>query len=146
MLVTEREGRISLLDTANGTLTIFQGVPLVKVKGQGGMLDVAVPPDFQTGGWVYFTFVRGQADQGVTVLARAKRAGNKLVNWQDLLETRSATSTTQHFGSRITFDETGHVYFGVGDRGVRPNGQDLSNHGGTAMRLKRDGSVPKENP
>jgi glucose/arabinose dehydrogenase len=146
MLVTERKGRISLIDTASGKRSALQGLPPVKAEGQGGMLDVAVPPDFKTGDWIYFTFVRDKADEGVTVLARAKLAGNKLVDWQDLLETRSATDTTYHFGSRITFDETGHVYFGVGDRGVRPNAQDLTNHAGTVMRLKRDGSVPADNP
>jgi glucose/arabinose dehydrogenase len=146
MLVTEREGRISLLDTASGNLTILQGAPPVKVAGQGGMLDVAVPPDFKTGDWIYFTLVRDKAGQGVTVLARTKLAGEKLVDWQDLLETRSASGDNQHFGSRITFDETGHVYFGVGDRGKRPNAQDLSNHAGTVMRLRRDGSIPEDNP
>ena len=146
MVVTEREGRINLIDIARGKRIALQGVPTVKADGQGGMLDVAVPPDFKSGDWIYFTFVRNKADEGVTVLARAKLADNKLINWQDLLETRSATDTTYHFGSRITFDETGHVYFGVGDRGVRPNAQDLTNHAGTVMRLKRDGSVPKDNP
>ena len=146
VLVTEREGRISLLDTASGKRSSLQGAPPVKADGQGGMLDVAVPPNFKRGDWIYFTFVRDKANQGVTVLARAKLAGNKLVDWQDLLETRSASNTTYHFGSRITFDESGHVYFGVGDRGVRPNSQDLTNHAGTIMRLKRNGSVPKDNP
>jgi glucose/arabinose dehydrogenase len=146
MVVTEREGRISLLDTDNGKLTLLQGAPAVKAEGQGGMLDVAVPPDFKAGDWIYFTFVRDKADQGVTVLSRAKLAGNRLVEWQDLLETRSATDTTYHFGSRIAFDETGQVYFGVGDRGERPIAQDLANHAGTVMRLKRDGSLPKDNP
>ncbi len=146
LLLTEREGRISLLNTASGKRTTLQGAPPVKADGQGGMLDVAVPPDFTPGDWIYFTFVRDKASQGVTVLARARLAGTKLVDWQDLLETRSATNTTFHFGSRITFDETGHVYFGVGDRGVRPNSQDLTNHAGTIMRLKREGSVPADNP
>ena len=146
MLVTEREGRISLLDTDSGKRTALQGVPAVMADGQGGMLDVAVPPDFTSGDWIYFTFVRDKADEGVTVLARARLTGNTLIAWQDLLETRSATDTGYHFGSRITFDETDHVYFGVGDRGVRPTAQDMTNHAGTVMRLKRDGSVPKDNP
>lgn len=146
MLVTEREGKISLLDTISGKLTRLQKVPAVKAKGQGGMLDVAVPPNFKTGDWIYFTFVRDKSGEGVTVLARAKQAGDKLVDWQDLLETRSATDTTYHFGSRIAFDESGHVFFGVGDRGERSTAQDLSNHAGTVMRLNRDGSIPQENP
>jgi glucose/arabinose dehydrogenase len=110
------------------------------------MLDVAVPPDFTPGDWIYFTFVRDKNGEGVTVLARARLSGHTLVQWQDLLETRSATDTDHHFGSRIAFDETGHIYFGVGDRGERPNGQDRSNHAGCVMRLNRDGSVPGDNP
>jgi glucose/arabinose dehydrogenase len=124
----------------------LQGVPEVFTEGQAGMLDVAIPPDFITGDWIYFTFVRDKDDQGVTVLARARLADNKLVQWQDLLETRSATDTGYHFGSRIAFDDTSHVYFGVGDRGERPNSQDLANHAGSVMRLTRDGRIPEDNP
>jgi len=146
MLITEREGPIKHLDLQTKTLTTLQGVPAVLAEGQGGMLDVSVPPDFKTGDWIYFTFVRNKNDQGVTVLARAKLKGKALTQWQDLLETQSATDTGYHFGSRIAFDENNHVYFGVGDRGERPNGQDLSNHAGSVMRLNRDSSIPKDNP
>jgi glucose/arabinose dehydrogenase len=146
LLVTEREGSIKLLDTRSKNLTEVQGAPAVLAEGQGGLLDVAVPPGFKAGDWIYFTFVRDKDGEGVTVLARAKLASNKLVQWQDLLETRSATGTGRHFGSRIAFDEKGYVYFGVGDRGERPTAQDLSNHAGSVMRLFRDGRVPPDNP
>lgn len=146
LLITEREGTVKLLDIRNKTLTAIQNAPAVRVEGQGGLLDVAVPPDFKTGDWIYFTFVRNKDGEGVTVLARAKLTGNKLVQWQDLLETKSATDTRHHFGSRIAFDENGHVYFGVGDRGERPNAQDTTNHAGSVMRLMRDGRIPKDNP
>ena len=146
LLITEREGSIKLLDTQGQTLTPVQGAPAVFAVGQGGLLDVAVPPDFKPGDWIYFTFVRARDDQGVTVLARAKLSSNKLVQWQDLLETRSATDSGRHFGSRIVFDEKGYIYFGVGDRGDRPTAQDLTNHAGSVMRLYRDGRVPQDNP
>jgi glucose/arabinose dehydrogenase len=146
LLITEREGHIHLLDIRARKPVRLQGAPAVLAEGQGGMLDVAVPPDFTPGDWIYFTFVRDKNGAGVTVLARARLRGHKLVQWQDLLETRSATGSSQHFGSRIAVDETGHIYFGVGDRGERPNGQDRSNHAGCVMRLKRDGSVPGDNP
>jgi glucose/arabinose dehydrogenase len=146
LLITEREGHINLLDTRSRKPVRLQGAPAVLAEGQGGMLDVAVPPDFTPGDWIYFTFVRDKNGEGVTVLARARLSGHTLVQWQDLLETRSATDTGHHFGSRIAFDETGHIYFGVGDRGERPNGQDRSNHAGCVMRLNRDGSVPGDNP
>ena len=146
LLITAREGHINLLDTRTQKPVRLQGAPAVLAEGQGGMLDVAVPPDFTAGDWIYFTFVRDRNGAGVTVLARARLSGHTLVQWQDLLETRSATGTGYHFGSRIAFDETGHIYFGVGDRGERPNGQNRSNHAGCVMRLKRDGSVPGDNP
>ena len=63
-----------------------------------------------------------------------------------MLITRSASTPGRHFGSRITFDGTGHLFFSVGDRGVRPNGQDLSTHAGSILRLTLDGSVPENNP
>ena len=146
MLITEREGSIRLFDIQSKTLTEVQGAPAVLAEGQGGLLDVAVPPDFTAGDWIYFTFVRDKDGEGVTVLARAKLASNKMMQWQDLLETRSATGTGRHFGSRIAFDEKGYIYFGVGDRGERPNSQDLTNHAGSVMRLYRDGRVPQDNP
>ena len=146
LILTEREGNIKLLDTRSGMLTPLQGAPAVLAEGQGGMLDVSVPPDFKPGDWIYFTFSRDKDIGGATVLARARLSGNRLAQWQDLLETQSATSTGYHFGSRIAFDEKGHVYFGVGDRGERPNSQDLGNHAGTVMRLTRDGRIPEDNP
>lgn len=146
ILITEREGGAKLFNTQSKTLTLLKGAPEVLAEGQGGLLDVAVPPDFTPGDWIYFTFVRNKNGEGVTVLARARLTGNKLAQWQDLLETQSATDTGRHFGSRIAFDETGYVYFGVGDRGERPNSQNLKNHAGSVMRLYRDGKVPKDNP
>ena len=146
LLVTEREGKISLFNTRTKRLTPLKGAPAVYAKGQAGMLDVAVPPDFTPGDWIYFTFVRDRNDQGVTVLARAKLEGDRLVEWQDLLETKSASGTGRHFGSRIAFDAEGHVYFGVGDRGERPNSQNTRNHAGSVMRLTRDGRIPEDNP
>lgn len=146
LLFTERAGRVALLDVASGAVQTIQGAPEVLVAGQGGLLDVAVPPDFSKGDWIYFTFVRDRDDEGVTVLARAHLRGGRLVDWQDLLETRSATDTGYHFGSRIAFDDEDHVYFGIGDRGERANSQDLSNHAGTVLRLRRSGAVPADNP
>ena len=146
IIITQRSGKIHLLNVETAKLRSLKGVPAVLAEGQGGLLDVAVAADFQRGDWIYFTFVRDKDGEGVTVLARARLQGDQLVSWQDLLETQSSTDTTYHFGSRISFDETGHVYFGVGDRGVRPTAQDLTNHNGSVMRLSRDGKIPNDNP
>lgn len=146
LLVTEKEGSVKHIDLSSGKLSNLGGVPQVWNHGQGGLLDVAVPPEFSEGGWIYFTLAREQGGQGITVLARARLKGDILADWQDLLVTRSASTADVHFGSRIAFDDRGHLFFSVGDRGTRENGQDLSSHAGKILRLNRDGSIPQDNP
>jgi len=146
MIITERDGNIYILSIKTGSIRPVKGAPVVMAEGQGGLLDVAVPRDYKNTGWLYFTYIRNKQGKGVTVLARAMLKGDHLIRWQDLLVTKSASATGRHFGSRIAFDDKGNVYFGVGDRGVRPNAQNLSNHAGTVMRLKRNGTIPKDNP
>lgn len=146
LLVTEREGSIRLIDLKSSKNIRLKNVPKVLAQGQGGMLDVALPPNYSITGWIYFTYVKAVNEQGATVLARAKLKDNSLIKWKELLVTDSGTDEGYHFGSRIAFDDKGHVYFGVGDRGERPNAQDLTNHAGTIIRLNLDGSIPKDNP
>ena len=146
LLITEREGSIKLFNLQKLTTVTLKNTPNVLADGQGGMLDVVLAPDFKTSGWIYFTYVKAVNGQGVTVLARARLKNQQFYEWQELLVTRSATSLDYHFGSRITFDENKHVYFGIGDRGQRPNSQDLSNHAGSIIRLNFDGSLPPDNP
>ena len=146
LLVTEREGNILLFDIEKNS-KINLTIPVkIMVEGQGGLLDVAIPPNNNSTRWIYFTYVKNVDDEGVVVLARGKLDGAQFSSWQELLISESATSENYHFGSRITFDNKGHVYFGIGDRGERPNAQDLSNHAGTILRLNLDGSIPKDNP
>lgn len=146
LLVTEREGPVLLLDLKRSTKTILKNIPNVMVEGQGGMLDVALAPDYKKSGWIYFTYVKDIDGEGATVLARTKIKYDKFNSWQELLVTNSTTDSTLHFGSRIAFDGRGHVFFGIGDRGVRSNAQDLTNHAGSIIRLNLDGSIPKDNP
>ena len=146
LIFTEREGAVKILNLDNLKITTLHGAAEVVAAGQGGMLDVAKSPDYASRGWLYFTYSKGTDSGVVTTLARAKRDGNKLTEWQDLLISASATNTGRHFGSRIAFDGKGHVYFGIGDRGERDNAQNLSNHAGTIMRLKLNGSTPDDNP
>ena len=146
LLVTERAGRARLIDLESGSATKVQGLPEILARGQGGLLDVATGPAFATDGWIYFTYSKPHDGEAATTLARARLDASRLVDWQDLLVTDSATSSGQHFGSRIAFDESGHVFFGVGDRGDRDSSQEPRNHQGTIMRLRLDGSVPRDNP
>jgi glucose/arabinose dehydrogenase len=146
LLLTERSGTVRLLDLEHGSSVSLSGVPEVVAEGQGGMLDVAIGPNYDAEGWIYFTYSKRSGSEAATTLARARLAGNRLLDWEDLLVTDSATGGRRHFGSRIAFDDKGHVFFGVGDRGERDMAQDLSNHVGTIMRLNLDGTVPADNP
>ena len=130
----------------SGERTVLQGGPEVFNEGQGGMLDVAVPRGYSRGDWIYFTYSKRQGRMAVTTLARAHVSGDQLIDWDNLLITKSATTASHHFGSRITFDSKGHLFFTIGDRGYRPNGQDLSNHAGSILHLRLDGTVPGDNP
>ena len=146
IIITEREGNFKLLNLKSKKIQLLTGGPKVMQIGQGGLLDVALAPDYKNSGWIYFTYVKNVDDEGATTLARARLSGSRLVDWQDLLVTVSTTDTGYHFGSRIAFDGKGHLFFGIGDRGERSNSQDLSNHAGTVIRLNLDGSVPEDNP
>jgi len=146
LLVTERKGLVRLLDIKNIAAVTLAGTPEVVAEGQGGLLDVAIGPNYASEGWIYFTYSKPSNTEAATTLARARLHQDRLIDWQDLLVTDSATDTRRHFGSRITFDDKGHVFFGVGDRGKRDMAQDLSNHAGSIMRLNLDGSIPQDNP
>lgn len=146
LLITERSGSTLLYDLKTSKKIILENTPKVLHAGQGGMLDVAVSPNYKKSGWIYFTYVKEDIGEGITVLARAKLKNNELSEWNDLLLSKSRTSKSYHFGSRITFDNKGHVFFGIGDRGVRSNAQDKKNHAGSIIRLNLDGSIPADNP
>lgn len=146
LLVTQRSGKLSQLNLSTGQRTNISGLPAVYAKGQGGLFDIKKSPDYEQHQWLYFTYAKPVDGKGRTTLARAKLNGLRLVQWQDLLITKSATGTSRHFGSRIAFDTSGHVFFSVGDRGHRPNSQDLTTHAGSILRLNLDGSVPGDNP
>lgn len=146
ILFTERRGALGILNIESGAVDRVSGLPDVLAEGQGGLMDVAVPADYKQQGWIYFTYSKNIQGQGATTLARSRLKNHRLHQWQDLLVTQSRSDTSRHYGSRIAFDDQGHVYFSVGDRGVRPNGQDLKTHAGAILRLKRNGDVPDDNP
>jgi len=143
-IVSFKNGFFAILDTNNKTLKYIKKLDVYE-KGQAGLLDVKASLNFKNDNTIFFTYVKSIDNMGVTTLAKAKLINEKLVNIEDILVTKSATNTTRHFGSRITFDEK-HIYFSVGDRGERDNAQDLRNHAGSIIRLNLDGTVPKTNP
>jgi glucose/arabinose dehydrogenase len=142
LIFTEKSGKISLLNTKTLQTTPLSGLAKdMLILGQGGLMDVKVKD-----AWIYFTYVKDIDGKGATTLARAKLKGLQLINWQDLHVSKSVSDTGRHFGSRITFDEEGYLFYSIGDRGVRANGQDTNTHAGSILRLHVDGKVPKDNP
>lgn len=155
MLITQRTGEIVRFDPNTGEHKTLFSPPAVFVSGQGGLLDIKKSPQFEQDRTLFVTYSREVYGQGATTLARFTYPKNHqkitdrkqlAASWTDLFVSKSRSKTGRHYGSRIAFDNAGYLYFTVGDRGVRPNGQDLSTHAGTVLRLKQDGTTPKDNP
>jgi len=146
LLITLKDGRIKILNISTKEITDVLNVPNILYGGQGGLLDVQTSPTFEKDKLLYFTYVKSVGEEAVTTLAQARFEDNELFDWVDLLVSKSSSETLRHFGSRITFDEKGHIYFSIGDRGVRANGQNLSTHAGSILRLNIDGTIPEDNP
>lgn len=146
MLITERPGRLRIF--ANGRLerAPVGGLPKVYARGQGGLLDVCLHPDFARNSLLYLTY-SGEGDGGAaTVLARAEFRNNALVGVQRIFEALPRTSGGLHFGSRIVFDKAGLLYVTCGERYQMQRAQNLADLGGKVVRLRDDGSIPPDNP
>lgn len=146
MILSYKNGNIYTFDLK--TLKFKKAINQIRVHniGQGGLLDIKKSPNFEKDKTFYLTYSKSIDNRGLTTLAKAKYENEKLIDFEDILITKSATSKNVHFGSRITFDEEGHIFFTIGDRGVRNSAQNLSNHAGTVIRLNLDGTIPKDNP
>ena len=155
-LVSEREGVLKRVrfSSDDAQINIVQGLPEILPTGQGGLLDVRVAPDQQPNiekPVIYFTYVGNSSVPGkhnipTLKLSRAELDGLQLINQQVLFEANKPQKGGRHFGSRIAFDNKGHIYFSMGDRGQRNSSQDLGQHSGSIFRLKLDGSIPEDNP
>ena len=147
-LVTEKSG--ILYRVVNGEKTAVSGIPDLYVRGQGGLLDIALHPEFKLNSIIYITLstnIGGDDKGGNTSLYSAMLNGDKLKNTKLLYKAIPNTKKGQHWGSRIIFDDEGYLYFSVGDRGNRDiNPQDISRDGGKIYRLNLDGSIPNDNP
>lgn len=145
-LVTERPGRLRIV--RDGTLSEpISGLPDIRVTGQGGLMDVALAPDFATSRILYFTAsIPGEGGQGTAVFSARLSADEKtLSDVKRLFAMNRFTGKGQHFGSRIAIAPDGTLFFGIGDRGERDRAQDPADHAGSILRINPDGSVPKDN-
>jgi glucose/arabinose dehydrogenase len=146
LIITLKTGRLALLDISKSRTRFISGTPAVDASGQGGFLDVAILPQSSPSPWIYFTYAQPTKNGATTALGRAKLSSERLIDWQTLFVADAESDSAKHFGSRIAFDQAGHVFFSVGERGNRNDAQDLTNHAGSIIRLNLDGSVPSDNP
>lgn len=147
MLINEKEGK--MIHYKEGNKTEVQGLPKISNRGQGGLLDIILHPNYDENGWIYITYAspEGEDDGGNTAVMRAKFENNALTNKELLYKATPNTKKGQHFGSRIVFDNSGYLYFTIGDRGDRDvNPQDITRDGGKVYRLNDDGTIPGDNP
>jgi len=147
ILINEKEGK--MIHYKDGKKTTIEDVPKVYNRGQGGLLDIALHPNYKENGWIYITYAssEGEGEGGNTALMRAKLKDNKLIDKQLLYKATPNTTRGQHFGSRIVFDNQGYLYFTIGERGEEfVNPQDITRDGGKVYRLHDDGTIPEDNP
>ena len=146
IIFTERRGALKIL-TVNGSVVTVNNTPTLVAKGQGGLLDVRVHPNFVENHWIYLTYTLLVNDQNMTTaLGRAHLDNNTLVDFEQLFAAVDANENTIHFGSRIEFDQQGHLFLSVGERDERHKAQNLNNHNGKILRLNEDGTIPSDNP
>jgi glucose/arabinose dehydrogenase len=145
-LVTERPGRLNLID--NGEVVEVSGVPEVNVERQGGLLDLALHPDYEINGWIYMSYSKPNGNgETATAVARGRLEGNTLVDVEDVFVQNRYSEPGQHYGSRLAWTNDGKLLVTIGDRWFEPlRAQDLSDHAGSVLRLNEDGSVPNDNP
>jgi glucose/arabinose dehydrogenase len=147
MLVTERPGRMRIVEK-DGTLGApLQGLPKVDVGGQGGLLDVVLDPKFAENRLVYWSYSEAGDGGNSTAVARARLEGNRLADLQVIFRQAPKFASSSHFGSRLVFARDGRLFVTLGDRFARKDdAQTLDNHHGKVVRIEPDGRVPADNP
>ncbi len=149
LIINERSGHM-IRYTVSGEKQEISGLPDIVAKGQGGLLDIELHPDYPTNGWLYFSYSSPNEDNpklASTAIMRARLKGNQLVDQERIFRAMPQTETRHHYGCKLEFDKDGYLYFSVGDRGNRDrHPQYLDNDNGKIHRINDDGTVPKDNP
>ncbi|WPP50152.1 PQQ-dependent sugar dehydrogenase [Catalinimonas niigatensis] len=147
MLITEKGGKLKHFDPRTETVKEIKGMPEVYVRGQGGLFDLELHPNYDENGWIYITHAYAEGgNEGNTALMRAKLEGDELVEQEVLFKGTPLRDSNPHFGGRIEFDKQGYLYLSIGDRGAMEEAQNPENVLGTVMRFNDDGSIPEDNP
>ncbi|WP_299819045.1 PQQ-dependent sugar dehydrogenase [uncultured Jannaschia sp.] len=149
MLVTELPGDLVLVSPDGTVSEPIEGTPSVFAQGQGGLMDVALHPDFAENRLVYLSFAEpGEDATAGTSLGRGRLSedATRIEDWEVIFRQEPKVEGPNHFGNRIAFDGAGHVFLALGERFQFGPAQDLSNTMGTTVRLNLDGTIPQDNP
>lgn len=148
-LITDRVGHLYRY-REGGALQEIIGIPEVKAEEQGGLLDVAIHPNFRENQLVYLSFSKpdpNHSRRATTAVVRGRLEQNELKEIEEIFLALPYLPTQHHYGSRLQFDSAGYLFISIGDRGRRKqNPQSLSNHCGKIHRVFDDGSIPPDNP
>ena len=146
MLVTERVGTLRIVNSDGSVSQPLSGVPEVAARGQGGLLDVALDPEFFSNKLIYLSYAEPGDGGAGTAVARGRLAGETLEDLKVIFQQTPKVKGSGHFGSRLTFAPDGTLFVTLGDRRKLDLVQDLSSHVGKIVRINPDGSVPQDNP
>jgi len=147
MLVTERPGRLRIVDAGGTVSPPVTGVPEVYARGQGGLLDVALSPTFATDRLVFLSYAEPTERGGRTAVARGMLDGGVLREVRTIFRQQPDASGANHWGGRLSFGRDGTLFVALGDRfSLRDRAQDLDSHLGKVVRIRPDGTVPPDNP
>lgn len=146
LLVTEKPGALRRL-SPSGQSTVIAGVPPVHFDRQGGLLEVALDPDFETSHRLYLSYASGTADANRTTVARARLEGAELVDLEVILEVEPTKAKGLHFGGKLAFLPDGTLLVSVGEGYFHMDqAQSLDSELGKLLRINTDGSIPADNP
>jgi len=146
VIFTERQGKLYRYVISTNSKTEISGVPAVSQNGQGGLLDIALHPEFASNRFVYLTYAVFASGGQTTALGRGKLVDDKLTEFKEIFRALPIVNSGVHFGSRIVFDNNKKIYMSVGDRGTPEHAQNRNNHLGKVLRLNDDGTAPNDNP
>ena len=146
LLITERVGRLRVVEGGRLQADAIAGLPAVAQQGQGGLMDVLLHPAFEQNQVLFLSYTaRGDGGYG-TEVARARLIDDRLEDLEVIFRALPKSRGGRHFGSRLVFLADGSLLITLGDRGHRPNGQNLASHTGSVIRVNEDGTVPGDNP
>ncbi len=146
-LVTERPGRMRLIERDGRLSEPLAGLPPVVASGQGGLLDVVLDPQFASNQLVYWSYSEAGDSGNSTAVARGKLDGNRLADVQVIFRQQPKFASNLHFGSRLVFARDGKLFVTLGDRFRRmDDAQTLTTHHGKVVRIEPDGKAPADNP